>query len=100
MVDLILNLVKKLIEVVVVVTIIVGLFNFVRTPGKFIDKLKGSYAITASQGGEVVHAGKDLFADRSDRMVRNIGKGILKATKDRESGQLIEINRSEILVKE
>lgn len=94
MVDFVLRVIKKSVEAVVVVTVMVGIFNFIRTPGDFIDKLKGSYVLTANQGGEIVHAGKDLFASQSERVVQNVGREILKKAKDRESDQLTEISRS------
>ncbi len=88
MIDFILGFFRKLIEVVLILVIAIGLFNFFRTPGGLTAKLQGSYERTSIQSSRLVHAGKDLFSSQSDRVVQDIGGGIMDRKQRTEKMQL------------
>ena len=83
MVDLMLSFCRRLVEVILILVVIVGLFNFIQTPGGLTEKLKGSYEKTSDQGSHVFNAGKNAISSESVSLVRHLSSGILEKERQR-----------------
>jgi hypothetical protein len=91
MVDFMLSFFRRLVEVVLILVVIAGLFNFVQTPGGLTEKLKGSYEKTSDQSNHVFNAGKNVISSESVGLVRHLSSGILE--KERQRTEELEFGR-------
>jgi len=86
MVDIMLNFIRKSIETVLIAAVVLGFFNFIRSPGDLANKLKSSYELTRSQGEAILSA----LSNERDELVQNIGSNMMKQKEEREKLSLVE----------
>ncbi len=84
----------KLVKGAVLIVLLVGLLNFVLTPGGFEEKMAGAYVKTSCQIGEVARIGRTVFVDESDNMVQVVGSGVWKLRQEEDRSIRMSIGPS------
>ena len=93
--DMILTTIWKVIKGAVLITLFVGLVNFLLTPGGVEEKMTGAYEKTAGQAAEVARIGKTVFVNESDNVVEVVGSGVWKLKQQEEHSIKMGLGSSE-----